>query len=109
MMSQAQSGGSALDQALGTGTPYSFLSGTLSNSYAYDAASNRVSLTPPGGGTTSYSYDSLNRLTGLTDSITGQFGFGYDALGRPAGAERAQFCDSVRIKQAGPCSRPMNR
>ena len=67
---------------LGSDTQYSFLGWTLTNSHAYDAASNRVSLTAPGGGTTSYTYDSLSRLTGITDSSSGQFGFGYDALGR---------------------------
>jgi RHS repeat-associated protein len=66
-----------------TGTQYSFLGGqTLTNSYAYDAASNRVSFTNPQSQITNYVYDSLNRLTGLTDSNSGQFGFGYDALGR---------------------------
>jgi RHS repeat-associated protein len=49
---------------------------------AYDAASNRTSLTDAAGGTSSYSYDSLNRLTGLANSNSGDFGFGYDALGR---------------------------
>jgi RHS Repeat len=36
-----------LGRLLGTGTQYSFLSGTLTNSYAYDAAGNRTSLTDP--------------------------------------------------------------
>ena len=67
---------------VGTGTQYSFLSGTLNNTYAYDAASNRVSFTNSQSQTTSYAYDSLNRLTTLTDGNSGQFGFGYDALGR---------------------------
>jgi RHS repeat-associated protein len=71
-----------LGRLLGTGTQYSFLSSALTNSYAYDAASNRVSFTNSESGTTNYAYDSLNRLTTLTDSTTGQFGFGYDALGR---------------------------
>ena len=71
-----------LGRLLGTGTQYSFLSGTLTNSYAYDAASNRVSFSNPQSQITNYSYDSLNRLTSLTDPNTGQFGFGYDALGR---------------------------
>ena len=42
---------------VGTGTQYSFLSGTLNNTYAYDAASNRVSFTNPEYGITNYSYD----------------------------------------------------
>ena len=71
-----------VSRLVGTGTQYSFLSSALNNAYAYDAASNRVSLAAPGGGTTSYTYDWLNRLTGITDSSSGQFGFGYDALGR---------------------------
>ena len=58
------------------------LSGTLTNRYGYDAASNRVSFTSSESGITNYSYDSLNRLTTLTDPNTGSFGFGYDALGR---------------------------
>ncbi len=67
---------------MGTGTQYSFLSGTLANSYGYDAASNRTSFTDPAGATSTYSYDTLNRLTGLANSNSGTFGFGYDALGR---------------------------
>ena len=71
-----------LGRLVGTGTQYSFLSGTLSNSYGYDAASNRTSLTDAAGGVSTYSYDTLNRLTGLLNSVTGNFGFGYDVLGR---------------------------
>ena len=71
-----------LGRLLGTGTQYSFLSGTLTHSYAYDAASNRTSFTSSESGTTNYAYDSLNRLTSFTDSNSGQFGFGYDVLGR---------------------------
>ncbi len=72
-----------LGRLVGTATTYSFLSGrTLTNSYTYDAASNRVSMTDPEGGVTSYAYDNLNRLTGLTDFNSNAFGFGYDALGR---------------------------
>jgi RHS repeat-associated protein len=72
-----------LGRLTGTATTYSFLSGrTLTNSYTYDAASNRVSMTDPEGGITSYAYDNLNRLTGLTDFNSNAFGFGYDSLGR---------------------------
>jgi RHS repeat-associated protein len=71
-----------LGRLMGTGTQYSFLTEALTNSYTYDAASNRTSFTSSESGMTNYSYDSLNRLTSLTDPNTGQFGFGYDALGR---------------------------
>jgi RHS repeat-associated protein len=71
-----------LGRLMGTGTQYSFLTEALTNSYTYDAASNRTSFTSSESGMTNYSYDSLNRLTTLTDPNTGQFGFGYDALGR---------------------------
>ena len=71
-----------LGRLLGTGTQYSFLSSALNNSYSYDAASNRTSLTTSESGITNYSYDSLNRLTSVTDPNTGTFGFGYDGLGR---------------------------
>jgi RHS repeat-associated protein len=72
-----------LGRLVGTGTRYSFLTGTpLTNSYGYDAASNRVSFTNPQSQITNYVYDSLNRLTGITDFNSGQFGFGYDTLGR---------------------------
>ncbi len=67
----------------GTTTQYSFLTGkTFSNAYAYDAASNRTSLTLPDGSNDAYQFDTLNRLAKITDSITGQFNFGYDALSR---------------------------
>ena len=68
---------------VGTTTQYSFLPGyNFQNSYSYDAASNRTSITAPDGSTNVYNYDSLNRLNTLTSSLTGQFGFGYDALSR---------------------------
>jgi RHS repeat-associated protein len=67
----------------GTTTDYAFLtSRTLTNSYSYDAASNRDSMTDPEGGVTSYTYDTLNRLTGLTDFNFNSFGLSYDQLGR---------------------------
>ena len=72
-----------MGRLVGTTTSYAFLPGkTFTNSYAYDAASNRTSFTAPDGSTDSYGYNTLNRLTTLTDSLTGQFTFGYDALSR---------------------------
>jgi RHS repeat-associated protein len=66
----------------GTSTAYSFLSGTLTNAYTYDAASNRTGFTAPDSSTDTYSYDTLNRLTTLANSWAGSFGFSYDALSR---------------------------
>ena len=75
-----------MGRLIGTTTQYSFLPGTpaptFSNSYAYDAASNRTSFTAPDGSTNTYAYDTLNRLTRLTDSGAGQFTMGYDTLNR---------------------------
>ncbi len=75
-----------MGRLIGTTTQYAFLPGTpaptFSNSYAYDAASNRTSFTAPDGSTNTYAYDMLNRLTTLTDSGAGQFTMGYDALSR---------------------------
>jgi RHS repeat-associated protein len=71
-----------------TTTSYVFLTGkTFTDAYAYDAASNRTSLTDPENGATSYSYDSLNRLTTLAPPSafgSGSFGLSYDALSRRA-------------------------
>ena len=66
----------------GTSTQYAFLTGTFTNSYTYDAASNRTGFTAPDGSTNTYSYDTLNRLAGLANSWAGSFGFSYDALSR---------------------------
>ncbi|MGH9670842.1 MAG: RHS repeat-associated core domain-containing protein, partial [Terriglobales bacterium] len=67
----------------GTTTNYSFLPArTFTNSYAYDAASNRTSFTDPENGATNYVYDTLNRLSSLTNFSSQQFTFSYDALGR---------------------------
>ena len=66
----------------GTATEYSFLTGTFTNAYAYDAASNRTGFTAPDSSTNTYSYDTLNRLTGLSNSWAGSFEFSYDALSR---------------------------
>jgi RHS repeat-associated protein len=67
----------------GTTTQYTFLPlVTETNSYTYDAASNRTSLTAPDGSISTYGYDTLNRLSGLANSWAGSFGFSYDALSR---------------------------
>jgi RHS repeat-associated protein len=83
-----------LGRLLGTGTQYSFLSGTLTNSYGYDAASNRTSFTNPESGITNYEYDSLNRLTNLEDFNSANFGFGYDVLGRRTSLTRPNGVDT---------------
>jgi RHS repeat-associated protein len=75
-----------MGRLIGTTTQYTFLpSNNFTNSYTYDADSNRLTLTDPQGGVTSYAYDTLNRLSTLTPptafSSTG-FGFTYDALSR---------------------------
>ena len=66
----------------GTSTAYSFLTGTFTNAYTYDAASNRTGYTAPDSSTNTYSYDTLNRLTTLASSWAGSFGFTYDSLSR---------------------------
>ena len=67
----------------GTSTQYSFLTTTtFTNSYSYDANSNRTGYTAPDGSTDTYSYDTLNRLSTLANSWAGSFGFSYDALSR---------------------------
>jgi RHS repeat-associated protein len=75
-----------LGRLIGTTTSYSSLSSrNFTNSYTYDAASNRTGFTDPEGGATSYAYDTLNRLSSLAPPTTfgnGSFGFSYDALSR---------------------------
>jgi RHS repeat-associated protein len=72
-----------MGRLIGTTTQYSFLTGTnFTNSYTYDADSNRTGYTAPDGSTNTYSYDTLNRLTTLANSWAGSFGFSYDALSR---------------------------
>jgi RHS repeat-associated protein len=72
-----------MGRLIGTTTTYSFLpSVPFANTYAYDANSNRTSLTLPDASTDTYQYDTLNRVTKITDSLTGQFTFGYDGLSR---------------------------
>ncbi len=72
-----------MGRLIGTMTTYSFLPNTpFTNSYTYDADSNRTGFTAPDGSTNTYSYDTLNRLTGLANSWAGSFGFSYDALSR---------------------------
>jgi YD repeat-containing protein len=83
-------------------TQYAFLPGqTFTNTYGYDAASNRTSFTAPDGSTNTYVYDTLNRLSSLTNSWAGQFGFGYDTLNRrtsltrPNGVSTSYTYDSL--------------
>lgn len=73
----------ALGRVTGTSTLHPFLpSRTITSSYAYDIASNRIGFTDAEGGATTYSYDSLNRLFSMSSSVSGRFTFGYDALSR---------------------------
>lgn len=72
-----------MGRLIGSTTTYSFLPNTtFTNSYAYDANSNRIGFTAPDGSTNTYTYDTLNRLTTLANSWAGSFGFSYDALSR---------------------------
>jgi len=65
-------------------TLYSFLTGSpLTVGYAYDAASNRKTMTDPQNLPTAYTYDVLNRLATLAfNGQTPAFTFGYDSLSR---------------------------
>ncbi|MDE3073837.1 MAG: IPT/TIG domain-containing protein [Chloroflexota bacterium] len=90
-----------MGRLIGTTTQHAFLPGrTITNSYSYDAASNRTSATLEGT-TNSYQYDTLNRLTDLTNSFAGHFTFAYDALSRrtsfnrPNGINTAYTYDSL--------------
>jgi RHS repeat-associated protein len=75
-----------MGRLIGTSTSYSFLTArNLTESYAYDKASNRTEFTDPENGSTTYVYDTLNRLQTLSPPATfgsGSFGFGYDVLSR---------------------------
>jgi YD repeat-containing protein len=91
-----------MGRLISTTTNYTFLPGpTFTNSYTYDAGSNRTSLTTPDGSISTYGYDTLNRLNGLANSWAGSFGFGYDALSRrtqltrPNGVNTNYSYDSV--------------
>jgi RHS repeat-associated protein len=91
-----------MGRLIGTTTQYSFLANqTFTNSYTYDAASNRTGFTAPDSSTNSYGYDSLNRLTNLANSWAGLFGFSYDALSRrtqltrPNGVSSSYSYDSL--------------
>src|SRR5260370_7884550 len=85
-----------MGRLIGSTTQYSFLTGhTFSNSYAYDPASNRTSLTLPDASSNTYQYDTLNRLKSLTDSVTGQFNFGYDTLSRRASLTRPNGVNTI--------------
>jgi RHS repeat-associated protein len=91
-----------MGRLIGTTTQYSSLPGRqFTNSYGYDAASNRTSFTAPDNSTAGYVYDTLNRLQTLTSSFAGQFGFGYDALSRrtsltrPNGVSTSYSYDSM--------------
>ena len=78
-----------MGRLISTTTNYTFVAGAYTNSYTYDAASNRTSLTAPDGSITTYGYDTLNRLNGLANSWAGSFGFSYDALSRRTQLTRA--------------------
>ena len=81
-----------MGRLIGTTAQYSFLSGTtFTNSYTYDAASNRTEFTAPDGSTNTYGYDTLNRLTTLASSWAGSFGFSYDALSRRTQLTRPNY------------------
>jgi RHS repeat-associated protein len=83
-----------MDRLTGTSTQYSFLTGTFTNAYTYDASSNRTGYTAPDGSTNTYSYDSDDHLTLLASSWGGSFGFTYDALGRRTQMTRPNGVDT---------------
>jgi RHS repeat-associated protein len=96
-----------MGRLIGTTTTYSFLpAAPFTNSYSYDANSNRKMLFLPDGSNDSYTYDTLNRLTAITDSQTGVFNFGYDALSRrtsltrPNGVNTSYGYDSLSRLQS---------
>ena len=75
-----------MGRLIGATTSYSFLTGrSFTNTYSYDAASNRTGFTDPENGSTAYAHDTLNRVTSLAPPSafrSGSFGFSYDALSR---------------------------
>jgi RHS repeat-associated protein len=91
-----------MSRLTGTTTQYTFIPNqTYSNTYTYDAASNRTGLQAPDGSTTTYGYDILNRLTDQTSSWAGHFVFGYDdvsrrtSLTRPNGLNTSYSYDNL--------------
>ena len=82
----------------GTTTQYTFLTRSLTTSYAYDKASNRTGFTDPESGSTAYVYDTLNRLQTLTPPSaygSGSFGLSYDALSRRTQITRPNGVSSI--------------
>ncbi|HEY1525710.1 MAG TPA: RHS repeat-associated core domain-containing protein [Candidatus Angelobacter sp.] len=85
-----------MDRLTNSSTVYASLPAkTFSVSQAYDAGSNRTSLTDSNNGSISYTYDVLNRLTTLKDFNRNSFTFGYDALGRPTTMGRPNAVNST--------------
>lgn len=68
---------------------------TFTVTQAYDAGSNRTSLTDPNNGSISYTYDVLNRLITLKDFNRNSFTFAYDALGRTTSLGRPNAVNST--------------
>src|SRR5260370_1791563 len=67
-----------MGRLIGSTTQYTFLPGhNFQNSYGYDAASNRTSLTAPHRSTNSYNYETLNRPTTRTNSLAGPIAIFY--------------------------------
>src|SRR5437868_12310750 len=60
-----------MGRLIGTTTQYTFLTGTFTNSYTYDKASNRLSSTAPNNNITTYGYDTLNRVYDIANSWAG--------------------------------------
>ena len=72
-----------------TTTAYAFLPArTFTVNYAYDASSNRQTMTDPEQGPYLYTYDALNRLKTLRDFQTQTYTFGYDDLSRRTSLNR---------------------
>ena len=98
-----------MGRLIGTTTQYTFLPATtFSNTYTYDAASNRKTLTAPDGSTNTYNYDTLNRLSSLTTLNV----FCFERFPIRKTAEIGKFrpscyegCYELLLKQFGTCSR----
>ncbi|HEV2218112.1 MAG TPA: RHS repeat-associated core domain-containing protein [Candidatus Dormibacteraeota bacterium] len=89
------------DGHLLTSTTTASVFGSVSFSYTYDAAGNRLSSTGPDG-TVSYAYDLAGRAVKVTDNHGGVFGVQYDSAGRIVGLTRPNgVTDSYTYSSAG--------
>jgi RHS repeat-associated protein len=75
--------------------------GVLTNTYAYDAAGNLLTVTQPDGSWLTNTYDGAHRLTGIADKLGDSIAYTLDALGDRTQVTALDPAGNPQLKRSG--------